>query len=327
MQPHARFLIGLAAGAAATAALLAGAVEGLRAAAPEHLPPPALSNRIDFDEKLRVLRETGLPDPEMVAVGSSITLQHFDGSAFGPPGRVVNGGTWGLQVSQGRFLAGWYADLFPRLRTVVAMIGLADFRDCGDGGGAFFDPADAEAYVRGRASPLRLYARYFDPDGFVGHLTRVAAARRDPEELLRDRWGSQRRTPETSDAGPGDLVYGLIRPDPACLRALRGFAEDMAARGLRFVVVLSPVNPAYFERVEGGAEQMERLREGVLDALSDTPALLIDAHALDRLTRADFLDAFHMRWSAASRVSRRLAAVMQAADADGSGEMRAVQLR
>jgi len=327
VHPHARFMIGLVAGLAATLGLLAGAVELLRVRFPDHLPPPALSNRIDFDEKLRVLRETGLPDPELVAVGSSITLQHFDGSAFGPPDRVMNGGTWGLEVSQGRFLANWYADLFPRLRTVVAMVGLADFQDCRGIPYAFFDPTDAEAYVRGEASPLRLYARYFDPDGFVGHLARVADERANPDGLLRDPWGSQRRTRETARTPPGDLVYGLIRPDPACLDALAGFARDMAGRGLRFVVVLSPVNPAYFAEVAGGAEAMDDLRAGVVGALSGTPALLVDAHALDRLTPDDFLDAFHMRWETSARVSRRLAAAVEDAGEGGGDGLRLVEIR
>src|SRR3546814_18566499 len=71
---------------------------------PESLPAPAISRLVQIDEKLRFLRQHPGLDPEVLAVGSSITWRQIDGDAFstsvdGDDGRFLNGGT-GMHIGR-----------------------------------------------------------------------------------------------------------------------------------------------------------------------------------------------------------------------------------
>ncbi|HZH28211.1 MAG TPA: hypothetical protein VEY95_13615 [Azospirillaceae bacterium] len=302
-----RFLAGLAAGLLACAGVLAGGVTLLAAKWPQHLPPPAITNRVDFDEKLRRLRDGPPMDPEVLAVGSSLTLQHFDGAAFGPPGKAYNGATWGVQMNQIGYLTGWYLSRFPHVRQLVVMTGPADFRNC-DAPTRFFDPGDAAAFIERRYPLAYFYGKYFDPVGFLTKAVEMADARRDPEKLRRDAYESQpRRTVPAGFLRTRGLFYGLIHPDPSCFEAFEDLVEDVRARGIEVAVVLPPINPAYFEQIPGTREAVAALVDRIGESLGDKGGVrIIDLRATP-VAASDFFDAFHMRWDIAQAVSHQAA--------------------
>ncbi|MFN8926098.1 MAG: hypothetical protein ACK5WM_11165 [Rhodospirillales bacterium] len=304
-SPFVRFLAGLAAGVAGTLAVLGGLVEGIGRLAPERLPPPPLSNRIDFDEKLHWLRERPGLSPGVLAVGSSITLQHFDGSAFGVPGHVLNGATWGVQLHQTRYLADWYVDRYPTVRHVIVFLGLADFRDCRTTPATFFNTDHADAYLDG-AWPVPLYAKYFAPGDLIGNALTIAGDRLSTEGLLRDEYGTQPRTLPVDRFERKGLFYGHIDPDPACFPVLSALARDLHGAGRSLTIAIPPVNPAYLAQVSGADQSFMTLRKGIKDAVAGTGTRVFDL--TDAAPPAsEYYDAFHMRFPAARVLSRSIA--------------------
>lgn len=301
------------AGALGIAGVYAGSVLLLATLMPDHLPPPSISNRISFDEKLRFIRQHTPLDPPTLAVGSSLTLRQLDGAAFDqgddPVARVFNGSSWGLQINQTHYLIDFYLSQFPRTRRVISLIGPADFRDCQGQETDFFNTTDARAYAFEGRPILGFYFRYFNPLGLAKEVWRIAEDRQPGMDarLWLDPYGSQ-----PLDAPPGVILnhYTPEPLDPSCFAAFDALVDDLSHRLLDVYLVLAPISPAFFKEFPEARAYVDRFRTRLAASVAGTPVRLIDVHAAPEFGPEDFVDAYHLRWTAAQRLSRRLAALL-----------------
>jgi hypothetical protein len=192
----------------------------------------------------------------------------------------------------------------PKLKTVVLMLGPPDFEDCTTIPATLFDPEDASGYTfeQGIAAPL--YLRYFAPALYLRR-ARNFNERRVPMtgEFWMDEYGSapMQLAPEMIRG----LRYRALKFDRSCVDTLLQLLTEIKVKGIRPVVVFSPVHPEYRQKYpeaiqhmrEVGAKVGSELREGVdLFNLSES-----DFEA------ADFYDAVHLQWTAVQRFSSKLA--------------------
>jgi hypothetical protein len=310
------YLLTFALGAISTVLLCIGAVAALSRFAPEHLPPPPISNHISFDEKLLLLRHQPDLRPSILGAGSSITLRTLDGSAFQPEGArpvFFNAGLAGGQIHQIRFATSFFLELFPTVETIVQMVVPPDFADCTSEGPSFFNPRDARAFARGRMSPARAYLKYFNPQELILEALTMAAKRRGwdegaAERLYMDAFGTMPMQVSAREARQRhrDLYNHLDPIDPSCLLELKRWSRDLAARGKRLYIVIPPTSPIHLQQVPGATRSVEEFVAALHAALEGESAILVDMRD-EPLGSEGFADAYHMQWTAARQFSRKLA--------------------
>jgi hypothetical protein len=309
---HPRYLFALLAGGAlALFALLA------MVATAQHLgrlPPPAFANSLCMDEKLLDLRDRhGADTPSLLAVGSSVAWRHFDGGVLvqAEPGtRPLNAGFCGLRITQTAYVLEWLLRRYPSAREVVAVVAPQDFQSCIKPEVPVFDTAVAEEFFERRAWSWSWYLRFFS-FSFVANAAMIKESREawpGIGPLFHDAYGAAPIDPFAPMPFVG-LYYGpLTDLDAGCFAALRRMALHVAEGGRRLVVATTPLHPEWVERHgEHGAVPQEFSRR-LVEALAGTGAVFWDGHAAMGIGGEEFTDAIHLRWKAAERFSRALAA-------------------
>ena len=300
------YWIGAIFGVIASLAIVAAAVEALSGLG--RMPAPAISVVEHLDEKLRFLRDHPELTPELVAVGSSITWRQLDGRPFAAKlgeRNVLNGAAALLRVHQTRFLANFYADHYPRLRTMLMMLGPTDLRHCDREPETIFDKEDAAGYIFERRASLYYYFKYFAP---LVYLRRAYTLERKrvplTGEISFDRYGSgaMQWTPSMMQG----LRYEAIALERPCIDALHHLVSDLSARGIRPVVVFPPIHPEYRQLFPQTIADLKAVIKELREATGEGVQIIdfIDdaAYGPD-----DFFDAFHLQWSAVQPFSEKLA--------------------
>lgn len=308
-----RYLLGLLGGAAGTLALLAGGYYTALGLAPERVPAPAITRLEHLDEKLAFLRARPDLDPTVLAIGSSMTWRQFDGSAFvgmaGGEAHVLNGGTAFLKTHQTRFVADFYLDHFPHVRTVIQITNVPDFRRCHSEPAEMFDREDAAAYAFEREPALPFYLRYFAPYRYLRTAKDLPQQRRlGGGELALDHFGSG---PIGAQRDRG-LFYGPIAVERDCIAPLVDLARRLAVRNIHYVIVFAPVHPAYFAAYPAMRTETEALVSLLRAHLHPDETEVIAMQTDPGYRPADFYDAFHLHWPAVKRLSRQIADRLQA---------------
>ena len=191
----------------------------------DNLPPPAFSNSLCVDEKLRFLRHNPIDQPNLLVIGSSVAWRHVDGDVLrssAPELRPFNGAFCGLHANQSAYVADWLLDRQPSIRQVVMIVDPLDFAGCWKVPDAVFDREDADHYVYQQASRWGYYMRYFSPRSLLRNARTIKAQRANEIEwdpLVFTRHGDGPLEPR-ADRG---LFYG--EPDPldnSCFAARDG---------------------------------------------------------------------------------------------------------
>jgi hypothetical protein len=305
LEPMRGYLLAMAIGALLMFATLAAALVSLKAY--DALPPPQFSNSLCIDEKLHSMR-AGIPaDPNLLIVGSSVAWRHFNSPAAiaaDPSLRPFNAGFCGARMTQVRKVSAWLTARLPTVRHVLLIASPLDFENCTKSDPSQFDVFDADAYIFGKASPARFYARYFDPLTLAHNAGMIRTARGSmfaPEPLFQNSYGDAPNQPDRSRG----LYYGAVKLDPTCFAALRQTARLLERNGIAFDVTITPLHPEWVSRY-GGRAFATAFPLTIRTSLAGTGARF-DAtrHQPDS---AAFYDAIHIRWSATAAYTRSLLA-------------------
>lgn len=308
--PMQVYLLTMLGGALLTLGLLGGALGLMKAR--DALPPPQFSNSICIDEKLHSMRLAMPSDPNLLVVGSSVAWRHFNSPAAiaADPGlKPFNAGFCGAKMTQVRKISTWLTTRLPSVDHVLLIASPLDFEACTKADPSQFDVADADAYIFGGASPLRYYARYFDPVTLARNAAMIREARSSmfaPDPLFQNRFGDAPNQPARSRG----LFYGGVDPDPACFAALRQTAEMLRQRHIAFDVTITPLHPEWSRRY-GGPGFAAIFTRDIHASLAGTGARY---HATPYQPAPEaFYDAIHIRWSATAAYTRALLGKMHLA--------------
>ena len=164
----------------------------VQAALRGRLAPVPLSGNVSFDEKMEWMWKRGDRRWDVLAIGSSMTLNNLDCAELAtrlPAGvALANASSWSLKIGDARALADYLVAVHPP-RAVVMVTGAMDFY--GGGKSSFVRPADLDFYRSTRAYSL-LVARYFDPLWYydrADHIAEQRATRSWYSSLDFDEWG------------------------------------------------------------------------------------------------------------------------------------------
>ncbi len=294
------YFSGMAIGAIALPALLLGAQYFFLQFWPMNMPPPAVAQVETLDFKFRYLRNQPALDPDVIAVGSSMTWRHFDGASFEAHSGLsfLNGGTNFLRIHQSRYLANFYSDMYDA-DFYVMLTSLPDFEDCTTIPASVFNRDDAEDYITGAKPEWFYYLKYLA-------LTRyVRTGMTLPQRLTRlegDLWQDEYASGPLHIPEMG-LRYGRQDFDPECLEQLYLMSDDLSRKGRHFLVALIPVHPDYMEKYPETEQQLNALHTDIQAGLrrnGHDAVMLADSGSYPA---DDFFDAFHLQWPAVQRLS------------------------
>ncbi|UEM06778.1 hypothetical protein JL101_030255 (plasmid) [Skermanella rosea] len=300
--------------------LVLGAAGFAALASVDRLPAPPITATNCIDEKFKFLHETTIRDPDLLAVGSSVTWRNLDFSVlkarYGDAVEPLNAAPCYLHVDETAFLTGFLLDNMPSVKTVLSVFSMRDFEACSAGENAFFRPEDARDYVFGGSPGWHLYFKNFRPGAFL----------RDALTLADMRSGENIHAPLVMDAyGSGPLllpepdIRENVSVDPACLRHLRNMSKELSRRGVEFVVVLLPPMPGWIAAYDPGGFRDGAFRSEVSRHLERTGALLIDAAKGLALTDKDFTDPAHLQWTSVPAFMDHLISQMDRSQLDLAG--------
>ncbi|HAV06508.1 hypothetical protein HBN77_05570 [Pseudomonas sp. WS 5018] len=321
-QVRASYLLGVFAGLFAMLGAFAALLAWLHHS--DNLPPPAFSNSLCVDEKLRFLRHNPIDQPNLLVIGSSVAWRHVDGDVLrssAPELRPFNGAFCGLHANQSAYVADWLLDRQPSIRQVVMIVDPLDFAGCWKVPDAVFDREDADHYVYQQASRWGYYMRYFSPRSLLRNARTIKAQRANEIEwdpLVFTRHGDGPLEPR-ADRG---LFYG--EPDPldnSCFAALGRLSERLRQEQRQLLVVSTPLHPQWKARFDADSNFLTRFDTKLSAAIA--------GHGGAKYWNADqewvappgaFVDAIHLRWSAVQDFSEALADQLREAEQARLGE-------
>ncbi len=309
---RSRYLMSIFVGLVGALVLFCASLFGLERTG--HLPPPAFSNNLCVDEKLNFLRDNPIASPNLLVIGSSVAWRHVDGavlSAAAPGVRPMNGAFCGLFANQSAYVGNWLLDRHPSIRSVVMIADPQDFAGCWRVPDAVFNRAHVDAYVYDLASPWGYYMRYFAPKSLARNALTVKAQRAGEIEwdpLVFNRFGDG----PLVTGNTRELMYG--RPDPLddqCFAALRGLGERLAKEGRPLTVVSTPLNPEWKEKYDPDGRFLAEFDQRIEHSLNQSGGSYWNADKDWTTPPEAFVDAVHMRWSAAQQFTAALAEQLQ----------------
>lgn len=274
------------------------------------LPPPQLANNLCIDQKLTFLRTHDIEPPTLLVEGSSVAWRGIDSEvlqeASGGRIRPLNGAFCGQKLNQTEFTARYLLAHYPSVRSLVVVFAPQDMTECATTSSRVFEPNDVDNFVFRHDVEFEFYLKYFDPLILAKNVV-ILRQMRDgklPTEVVNfDRYGD---APDDTNI-THDLTYGALPPlDSDCVASLHRLARDIQAQGLNLIAVTSPISPIWKTRYDPSGTAMQELSDDVQRALAGTGAVFWDANRDFPMASGDFVDAIHIRWSAAKALSRAL---------------------
>lgn len=281
-----------------------------------NLPPPAFSNISCADEKLSFLRDNPIQSPNLLIIGSSVAWRHVDGNVLTqamPEVRPMNGAFCGLFANQSTYVGHWLLDREPSIRSVVMIADPQDFAGCWRVPTAVFNREYVDPYVYDRASPWVHYLRYFSPKSLARNALTIKAQRAGQIEwdpLVFNRFGDG----PLVTSNTRELLYGRPEPlDSHCFEALKEMSARLEQEGRQLMVVSTPLHPQWKEKYDPDGTFLAAFDKHILESLSGTGGTYWNADKDWSTPTTSFVDAVHLRWSAAQQFSAALAEQMRKA--------------
>jgi hypothetical protein len=284
-----------------------------------HLPPPPLTATSCIDEKFKFIRQHADAQPDLLAVGSSVTWRNLDFSSIAKSSdfrQPLNGAPCYLHMHETAWLTEFYLDHYPSVRTVVTVLAMRDFQSC-QGDGQLFSPTLGQGMMFGGWPEFVVYFVNFRPLRLWRTARNIKDMRSgaDPDSTL-----------VMDDFGSGPLT--LTPPDPRddvevsseCYPHLQRMARSLERRDVRWVVVLMPPMPAWLDRYDPGGKRDKAWRTDVAAALDKSRAVLIDASNGPLRGDRHFVDPAHYNWRYAASFTRWIFEQYAGADAIAHGE-------
>lgn len=297
-----------------TLVVLGGLLLGMVYRYQEALPPPPFTGSISFDEKAVWLSKRLQEPCDILAVGSSMTVNNLDSEVFASH-HFLNASSWGMKIQQtDYFLEHLLAILSPKVVLVVTA------------------PIDFERDYRGRAiyDADKLQRFFRTGDLFRSHLDYLSAKYllESIGPVHRDRYGRGTYYSLDFDEGgsvPLDLMdEGFERlddrwfkpiaqeeaVDEANYEALTALATRCRERGILFALIQPPIREDILtekDRLFLTEKHWPRLAS----LCAREEALFQNYHGELALTETDFADSTHLNRQGAGKLSRAIGSLLE----------------
>lgn len=306
------YVIALAAGALLVIPALAGVMAVLDSLGA--MPPPLISNNLCADEKLAYMRQNRPADVNLLVVGSSSAMRHFNSPEairFDRRLRPYNAGLCAMNLWRSEQVINWLTYRLPDVRRVFLLASSLEFGDCRPNARPTLDVSNADRFVFGDTPRISFYMRSFNATTLLRNSIDLRRRRSDRtwfDSVVLNKFGDAPVQPR----GNRREWYLKAMLDEQCFATLRHIARTLDARGIAFAVVESPMNPVWKKKFDRSGDVTLLIRRRIREALSGTRAVLIEDH--NGFIAADFYDAVHMRGSSTPRFTRSVLSQVETLD-------------
>lgn len=290
--PAARYLAVMFVSVLISGSAIAGYLQYLNVAG--LLPPLPLTGSISFDEKAAFVRKSLHGEFDILAVGSSMTMNNLSSDAFvdgRPRQRVLNIAAWGMRMSDSRR---WLDHVLRRVRVqkVLMVTGPMDFYAPYPWLGNISD-SDLDTFLSEQGLTPLLFLRKFSLQSYARPMATYRLRRDHYLSLQFDRGGGVAFEVYYPNVNL-DLWNSVIDPDLLTedeYRELELMAKGLRSRGVQFVVARAPMR---LRALRAGGARLERHWDRVEKIVRDSGQQFMDlSHELP-LDDSHFADFAHL---------------------------------
>ena len=280
----------------------------------EKLPPPPFTGSISFDEKAMWIAKRLKEPCDILAIGSSMTMNNLDSSAFAGQD-FINASSWGMKIEQ----TDYFVDLLLNYWSPKTLIVVTA-------------PIDFEGDYRGKKIFDReKLKRFFDSgDLFRAHLDYLSAhyLLGTMSEVRRDRVGRKTYYSLDFDEG-GSVPLDLMTEDferlddrwnkslaqeeaivEASYLGLQSLAKRCQDKGIRLLLVQSPIREDIMTEKDTAflaKTHWPRLAK----ICHESSGAFHNFHGTLAMTEGDFADSTHLSRSGARKLSMEMATLLK----------------
>ena len=301
-NPWVRYLIALAAGTLLIIPAFAGSMAVLDYWGV--MPAPLISNNLCVDEKLEFMRRNRPSGVNLLAVGSSAAMRHFNSPEavrMDPSLRPYNAGLCAINLWKSEQIIQWLTHRSPGVRRVLLIASSLDFGDCRPEAPPSLNVAEADRFVFGDTWRLGFYLKGFNATTLLRNAINARRKRTDRswfDSVVVNKFG------DAPVQARIDRREWYVKPnlDNQCFATLRRTAKGLDSQGIQLALVESPMDPRWRQEFDRSGAFTALTRRRILEAFSGTGAVLIEDR--NNFPKADFYDAVHLRASSTPRFTR-----------------------
>ncbi len=274
------------------------------------LPPVPLTASISFNEKAMFVRKALHSRYDIVAAGSSLTLNNLMAGVLADEmpdhPRVLNIGAWSMKIRDTRR---WLGDVLPyaRPKSVILVTGIVDFYPQESWWLNVSDKEIGTFLSDSRYSQLLEFVRTFSLQYYAGSWREIRANRRSRanyDSLAFDRTGSvplELYYPNV-DLARWDAFLRTDMPSEEQYAQLGLLAKELGGHGIDLIAVQAPVRR---RTLIAGQIALDRHGRRVANIIDQSGQKFIDLHALD-FDDSFFADYEHLNAKGALAFTREL---------------------
>jgi hypothetical protein len=283
------------------------------------LTAPQFLASISFDEKARFFKQVKPKNPALIAVGSSIAVNHVDSVLLKDSEDkqipFTNFASYGLQVTDLKNLVGFSMALSGKPNTVLVLSAPVDLMYCSPDKKTnahyvslkSLHQEDAVNYIKSDLPAVYYHAKYrtlwrmLDPN-LTAEVRRQRTTNNTLDSLKFDSSGSVLLEVPKENIPPGRWegkpmwanVMSQLDKQDTCYQSLAEFAKYLKQNNMNLVFTLSPIRQGYLNEFDPQRKSLSTYRERLKSILSQSNSLLLDAHTDLQLSDEYFVDAFHL---------------------------------
>lgn len=284
-----------------------------------------------FDEKARFFREVKPKKSQIVAVGSSITVNHLDAALLkdedGNQIPFTNFGFYGLPISELKYSLELAVKVIGKPNTVLISSAPTDFYGC-----SADTQADGKHLTLKKLNQEDLVKYIFSDIPSVFYHAKYHGLWRMMDTKLMLEVRRQRNTDNTVDSLKFDSSGSVLLEVPeenisperwqgkqwaqvmsqlssqqnTCYDSFQELVDYIKQNHMKLVFVLSPIRQGYLDEFDLSRESLGSHKKRVAAILSKSNPTLIDAHSDLQLSDEYFVDAIHLNKTGAQILTKHI---------------------
>ena len=280
---------------------------------------PQFLASISFDEKARFFKEVKPKNSSVIAVGSSIAVNHIDSSLLKDSNDnqipFTNFASYGLQMVDLKNLVDFSVKLSGKPETVIVLSSPVDFQFCSPDKTTNthyvslknLHSEDAVNYISSDIPAVYYHAKYrtlwrmLEPSLML-EVKRQRTTNNTLDSLKFDSGGSVLLEVPKENIPPGRWegkpmwakVMSQLSTQQTCYNSLQNLADYAEKNNMNLVFVMSPIRQGYLNEFDPNRKSINSHKKRIASILSKSNSILIDAHSELQLSDAYFVDAFHL---------------------------------
>jgi hypothetical protein len=269
---------------------------------------PILTSSISFDKKMQFLKNQNLNQVDVLAIGSSMTLNNFNSeiiaSKFKIDGKYLNLGAWGLQMSDILIMTKYFVGKYsPKL--VIISSSLTDFEI----DGSYFKIPEAEKldyYFSNNY--FKLFAGHVDLNSYLDRyleLKNTANGNYDYKCLNFDKYGGVYLDISQDKIDSSRWSRKIFMPKEVQYNSLKNLVDYLNENNIKLIFIQCPIK-TNIERIDVDKGIINSHINKINKIFNGKDQLFLNLLDDQLYSELDFCDTYHLNKIASDKFTNRV---------------------